>query len=963
MRTFLIMIAVCAAGIAAPKGTLTAADVQFSNEQLDFFEKQIRPVLAAQCWNCHGPSKQESGLRLDSRANVLKGGDRGDAVQLTDHASSLLFQVVRRDDELKMPPNGQLSADQVGAFARWIDLGLPWPAEQEGSSQAHAWKSHWAFQPVRRPTIPVLSPDSWSSSPVDRFILAKIRADSGSPSAMADRRTLIRRATFDLIGLPPTPREVDDFVDDDSLDAMERLVDRLLASPRYGERWGRYWLDVARYADNKGYVFFEEPSYPWAYTYRDYVIRSLNEDLPYDQFILEQLAADQLDRNGDDRSLAAMGFLTVGNHFMGNVHDIVDDRIDVVMRGLMGITVTCSRCHDHKYDPIPTADYYSLYGVFRSTFEPLVPPLLTAPHDTSEFRRFSIELSLRQQNLDDFTRQKHAALVEGARTRLGEYLLAAHSASERPAIDDFMLIADPGDLNPAMIVRWQTYLEKLAKHAAKADRVSEAEISASSRYVSNLHPVWGPWLALSTVAADRFAAEAAAYCSRINSPGSTTINPLVIKAIAADPPLVSINQLATRYGDLMKTVHQEWQEQLREAVILKHPTPTQFSEADREAIRLELYGDQSPANVPLVFGWGFLSLLPDRVSQGEYQKVLKDVEQWTMNGPGAPARAMVLRDGEPFEPRVFQRGNPNRLGESVPRRFPTAFSKSEVFSQGSGRLEMARAIVDPANPLTSRVFVNRLWQGHFGAGLVRTPADFGMRSDPPTHPELLDWLAAEFSGKSDPTGSGENPRERAVFRRYSVKRMHRLMMTNRAYQQVSDELLASSDPDNRFWRRATRRRLDFEATRDALVFATGQLQDSIGGPSQNLLDGFQPRRTLYLFLNRLDLPGLLSVFDFPSPAATSAQRDTTTIAPQALFLMNGSLTSAVADAVVARDDLLAIASVRERIAGIYRILFQRLPTADEATLAEEFLGQQPAAASWSQFVQALLLTNEFAFVD
>ena len=1025
-----------------------AAEPDFTREKLDFFEKQVRPVLAAQCWNCHSEKKSESGLRLDSREAVLKGGDRGEVVKPREASASLLIHAVRRDGELQMPPNGRLSMEQVAALTKWIELGLPWPREVAGSAQAQAWGSHWAFQPVTKPSVPVIDKDSWSQSTVDRFVLEKLidrgsessnltrsggrespesavtriaatfenRVDSGDSrpplrkkteeltlAPRADRRTLIRRATFDLIGLPPTPDEVTEFEADPAPDAFERLVDRLLASPKYGERWGRHWLDVARYADTKGYVFFEERTYPWAYTYRDYVVRSLNEDKPYDQFVVEQLAADLLE--GEDRAgneadgtqsqlknpsppaplpaepgrgekaeqLPALGFLTVGSHFMGNVHDIVDDRIDVVTRGLMGLTVTCARCHDHKYDPIPTADYYSLYGVFRSTTEPLVLPLYSPPNDTPDYRRFTSELSLRQQQLDDFVQQKHGALVEGARTRVGEYLLAAKAANEKPAIDDFMLIADPGDLNPAMIVRWQAYLGKVEGRGLRVE---------GQQGPSNTHPVWGLWFALAALSEEQFKEPLTLTLSpRSRGEGTRTdqalakANPLVVKAVRGERPPASLNEVAARYGELMKSVHLKWQRALREAVILKRPAPERLNDPDEEVLRIELYGEAAPANVPLIFGWGFLSLLPDRASQGEYQKVLKEVEQWLIGGPGAPPRAMVINDGETFDPRVFVRGNPHRLGDAVPRRFLSAIERGErkPFAHGSGRLELARAIVDPSNPLTARVMVNRVWQHHFGTGLVRTPGDFGMRSDPPTHPELLDWLANEFAGM---TTSGAMPRSAShsplvthhsplTQRVWSLKRLHRLMLTSRVYQQSSQRLSGfDADPENRLLSHANRKRLDFEATRDALLFVTGQLDDRLGGPARPMLDGgFHPRRTIYAHLDRLDPPSLLSVFDFPSLAATSASRDTTTVSPQALFLMNGPLVATVSQLIVQRGEVNREPDTSSRVRHLTRILFSREPTATEERLAAEFLGPQPSPIAWQQFAQALLLTNEFVFVD
>jgi hypothetical protein len=525
---------------------------------------------------------------------------------------------------------------------------------------------------------------------------------------------------------------------------------------------------------------------------------------------------------------------------------------------------------------------------------------------------------------------------------VGEYLLAAKAAGDKPAIDDFMLIADPGDLNPAMIVRWQAYLEKLGD--VGKDRAAAAT-----------HPVWGPWFRMATIPDDKFAADAARLCDEwaVTRDGAMrSANPLVVTALIGSAPPQSLADVANRYGALMKSIHVKWQALVREAVILKRPAPSSLDDPLEEELRLELYGESAPANVPSVFGWGFLSLLPDRASQGQYQKLLKDVEQWLIHGPGAPARAMVLLDGQPYDSRVFIRGNPNRLGDAVSRHFLTAIpgSRGEDFTRGSGRLELARAIVDPANPLTARVAVNRIWQYHFGCGCVRTPGDFGLRSDPPTHPELLDWLASEFV----------DPRSHS---RWSLKRIHRVLMTSSAYQQ-SSRRSSPMDPENRWLTHANRSRLDFEATHDALVWITGRMDDRVGGPSQQILGGgFHPRRTLYAYVDRQDPPGLLSVFDVPSPAATSAARDTTTVSPQALYLMNGPLVATVADLVLARPDLARLPMPEPRIRLLYQLFFARDPSVAEVQLALDYLGANPSGAAWQQFAQALLLTNEFVFVD
>ncbi len=381
-------------------------------EDSDFFERQIRPILTTHCVSCHGPKVQKSKFRVDSRESLLLGGEGGEVVKPGEPAKSRLIAAVRHSDELKMPST-KLAENEIAALEKWIALGLPWPEKVKIISPdkiAEAARKHWAFQPILRPKVPGIG------NSINSFIVAGLKAAKLQPSPVADRRTLIRRASFDLLGLPPTPQEVAAFEADRSPDAYEKLIDRLLASPRYGERWARHWLDVARYADNKGYVFFEDKQYPWAYTYRDYVIAAFNRDLPYDRFILEQLAADQLSLDSP-KTIAAMGFLTLGGHFMNNTHDIIDDRIDVVTRGLLGLTVTCARCHDHKFDPIPQADYYSLYGVFRSSQEPMVPPLWNSAPDTEAFRQVEKELGEREKKLVDFVTAKHANLVSQARTR------------------------------------------------------------------------------------------------------------------------------------------------------------------------------------------------------------------------------------------------------------------------------------------------------------------------------------------------------------------------------------------------------------------------------------------------------------------------------------------------------------------------------------------------------------------
>ncbi|MEX1231168.1 MAG: PSD1 and planctomycete cytochrome C domain-containing protein [Planctomycetaceae bacterium] len=906
-----------------------------SAAQIEFFEERVRPLLAEQCWPCHGSKKQESGLRLDSREAILKGGDSGRVAKAGNPDESPLIEAVNWSGRLQMPPDEMLLEDDIAILAGWIKQGLPWPADTSSTQpSAPDAASHWAFQPLQPVPIPAVdaSVAERAVMPVDAFLLEKLSAHDLTFSSPADRRTLIRRATFDLWGLPPAPEAVAEFESDDSPDAYARLIDRLLASPRYGERWGRYWLDVARYADNKGYVFFEEKNLPWAYTYRDYVIRAFNDDLPYDRFLIEQLAADQLDLGDDQLPLTALGFLTVGSRFLNNLYDMLDDRIDVVSRGVMGLTVSCARCHDHKFDPITQADYYALYGVFRSSSEPLVPPVFQPIAETDQTREFQTELDNRLQKLSGFIDTTHAELVSGARSRLAEYLMAAYQLRNQPITEDFMLLVDKGELNPSIIVRWQLYLEKTAREA---------------------DPVWRLWHRFAELPAEEFETRASALIDELSNADDSAQrgNRRLWESFVKLPPPKTMNEVADRYVLNLSEIEDLWQQEIEQATVENQPTPERFADDDDEALRQVLVGSASPLNIPRQLGWGFLSLLPDRPSQEEFKKLLGEVEKHSASGAGAPPRAMVLQDdATPYEPRVFLRGNPSRLGPEVPRRFLSLFDPEETpFSQGSGRYELAMKLVSDDNVLTPRVMVNRVWLHHVGKGLVTTPGDFGLRSDPPSHPELLNYLAYKFRSEG-----------------WSIKSLHREIMLSAAYQQSNamNETAARLDPENRWLWRMNRRRLDWEAFRDAHLSVSGAMENRIGGASVDIaVPPFVERRTVYGYIDRLDLPGLFTTFDFPSPASTNPSRDETTIAPQALFQMNHPFATETANRLLQRQDVATLTSTTEKIDRIYAVIFQRTPMEEERQLAEEYLGESADSDRWLRFVHALLMTNEFVFVD
>jgi hypothetical protein len=942
---FMACVAMVALTAAAARGQVVRAETAVpSVADAEFFEKDIRPLLIDRCHKCHGDAPQPKGkLRLTSRQAVLDGGESGPAAVPGDASKSLLIAAVKHDG-LEMPPEEEpLPPLAVAKLESWVQRGLPWPATDPqvlerarhaavAEQIAQARRRLWSLQPVRCPPVPTVRDENWPRTPVDRFVLAELEKRSLAPSPLADRRTLLRRVTFDLVGLPPAPDEIADFINDTSHDAFAKVVDRLLASPRYGERWGRYWLDVARYADTKGYVLFQDANFPWSYTYRDYLVRALNDDLPYDRFIVEQLAADLLPLGADRRPLTALGFLTLGNGFMNNQHDVVDDRIDVVTRGLLGLTVSCARCHDHKFDPIPTEDYYSLYGVLASAVEPTVPPLFEDPPDTEAYRAFAGELAERERKLHEFIDQKYRELIQSARTRAGEYLLAAQALQDKPATEEFMLLADGNDLNPTMINRYRVFL---ARSSTAHD------------------PVLALWHALAGLPDKEFPMRARVVVEQAiaRQTADTPINPLVAGAFLGKP-LASMADVGKSYGELLAGIDSLWRSQVEAAASASQPPPLALADPNAEVIRQLLYGPESPASIEQN-QLSELALLPDRPAQDIRNKLLKAVEEWRASGPAAPPRAMALEDLKtPIKPRIFRRGNPSDLGAEVPRQFLSVLCEGAPtpFTQGSGRLELARAIADRANPLTARVLVNRVWQMHFGSGLVGTPSDFGTRSQSPTHPELLDYLASSF-----------------MERGWSLKALHREIVLSAVYQQASDSRADARaiDPENLLLWKMNRRRLDFEATRDALLAVAGRLETTLGGPPiKGIAEPAATRRAIYSYIDRLNLPGVFRTFDFPSPDATSPERAVTTVPQQALFFLNSPLVVSAAKGLLARDDVAAQTDPAGKIARLYLTTFGRPCAPDELDWALAFLsGERAREDAWNELAQALLLANEFVFID
>ena len=788
---------------------------------------------------------------------------------------------------------------------------------------------HWAFRAVARPAIPAVTQQDLVQTPIDAFILAAQEAAGVSLAPSADKRTLIRRATYDLTGLPPTPEEVAAFIADDSPDAFATVVDRLLGSPRYGERWGRHWLDIARFATSDG---------PFAFTYRDYVIRAFNEDLPFDEFVIQQIAADQLSLGDDKQPLAALGFLTVGRQFM-DVNDTIDDRIDIVTRGLMALSVSCARCHDHEYDPISTEDYYALHGVFASSRAPAELPLLGIEPDPADHQAYLVEHRRRKEKLDAFVKEQTALVLEQHRENIAECLLLSH---EPHKIDD--LIQGEFGLSDRKILqvgarRWHEALGSL-KQADNA--------------------IFAPWFAFAALPASEFADHAASLSASVaDNALSHPVNIVVAAAFAVEPP-ASLREVAQRYATLLNEVYAEHEIASGES----------FVDEARKELRDAVFREGGPGTlppeiVPPLFPTSALMQL------GPLKAAL---DQLDASHPGAPLRAMSLEDRLPAQnSRVFVRGDASRLGDEVPRRFLSCFTEGEpeLFRQGSGRLELAQAIVSRDNPLTARVLVNRVWLQHFGAGLVETPDDFGQRADPPSHPELLDFLASSF-----------------VDNDWSIKSLHRMIMLSSVYQQASDHAAVDEtfDPDNRLVTRWNRRRLDFESLRDTLLFVSGRLDDSMGGrpvalvaAGQSSTDAFSKRRTVYGSLDRNNVPSIYRAFDVPSPDLSTSQRDRTTVPQQSLFFLNDPFVMQQACNLAARADFQLFETRDGRIVYVYQQLFQRDPSVAEIELAARFLEEEASASMepavpmsgggvrplrpWERFVHVLLMSDELMFVD
>ena len=880
---------------------ISSDDVQHNSE---FFETRVRPLLAEKCYPCHSASEM-GNLRLDSKERLLKGGKSGPAVVPGDPEKSLLVQAITgRHERLKMPPTEPLKELEVSILTEWVRAGAFWPEPPQERVTASpipqgeyvitpAQRAFWSFQPIRQTSIPKVSDSSWVSSPVDAFVLSKLEALQLKPVEKADKRTLIRRASFDLIGLPPSQEEVAAFLQDNTPTAFAKVVDRLLASPRYGERWGRYWLDVARYSDDQLNSTHDEP-YPNAFRYRNWVIQAFNEDMPYDLFVKAQIAGDQLETADQSKLLPGLGFFALSPEFQ-------DDRIDVTTRGFLGLTVACAQCHDHKYDPIPTKDYYSLLGIFNSTKLaefPLAPSTVVTRFLDHKKRIEDVEKSIKE-----FADNQSLQLAEILAAKTARYMLASHRLTG----------SEPENLSE--VARGDALDKETQEHWAKY-------LTSSLRE----HPFLKDW--------DQWSKEGS-NLERLQVAAKNFQERLL--ATAREKKEIDQKNLITLGGE-------KDEKALRQANLLS-------LDRDKYGLWRDFFGEGNKEGAfkydPGVLRYTGTSI--DRFLSGEWRSHLdmlrSQLETLKQTLPPAYPYVHIITDiDRPANERVHVRGNKDKLGEEAPRRFLRILGGGEpvLFTKGSGRLELAQAIASPQNPVTARVIVNRIWQQHFGEGLVRTASNFGQLGERPTHPELLDYLAARLIEKG-----------------WSIKALHREIMLSSTYRLSTDysQKNFAVDPGNRLLWRANQRRLDVEAIRDSILFVTGKLDLSPADAPLKLIDDKNFKRTVYGFVSRRRLDGTLALFDFPNPNATSEGRISTDTPLQRLFFLNSDFIMNQSVALAQRIQHDGGPGSEEFVQKAYQLLFQRKPGDEELRLGVEFLKSGPSA--FPKYAQVLLSSDEF----
>ncbi|MCA9015146.1 MAG: PSD1 domain-containing protein [Planctomycetaceae bacterium] len=808
------------AAVVLSVSQLSAAEKQPNQQQIQFFEAKIRPLLIKHCYDCHGADEQESGLRVDTFKGIAKGGKAGSLLIPGKPEQSLLITAVKyQSPDLQMPPDEKLSKQEIEDLTNWVKMGAPYPnadlsllrpAADKEKFDLEKERQFWSFQPVKKPALPAVKHKDWVKTPIDQFVLHKLEQAGLTPAKPADKRTLIRRTTFDLTGLPPTPAEIDDFLNDSSPLAFEKVVDRLLASPHYGEHWARHWLDIARYADSNG--LDENIAFGNAWKYRDYVVNALNKDKPYDLFLKEQLAGDLLEPAKDvaerNERLIATGFLSLGPKVLAEVDetkmemDIIDEQINTIGVSLMGMTLGCARCHDHKFDPVSSYDYYGLAGILKST-----------------------------KTMEHYKK----------------------------------------------IARWH-----------ENSLATEAELKAQAEWDQRIK-----------TEEDKIAALVKSENERLQKEGG------------------------------------------KDFKLPAKPEPSYSKEA-----------------------------------QAELKTIREKVASLKKERPEVPT-ALGAAEREITDVPIHIRGSHLTLGETVPRHVPVVLSPQpqKPFSkEQSGRLKFAEWLTSRDHPLTSRVFVNRVWRWHFGKGIVATPDNFGKLGAKPTNQPLLDWMAASLMDEG-----------------WSIKKLHRMILLSNTWQMSSEfnEQAATADPDNNLQWRADVRRLDAESIRDSILSASDGLDLTLGGSlltvknrefvfNHESKDGVTydfNRRSLYLPVIRNHLFGMFMLFDYADASVLNGNRSSTTVAPQALFLMNSHLVEDASQRMA--DNILSQTALapEQKIQKLFLKSFGRLPSEIEVSKSLQFLDElekelqadeadsdKRIHRSWQVLCQSIFASSEFIYL-
>lgn len=881
----------------------------------ELFEKSIRPLFAARCYSCHGEKVQMGGLQLSSSAGLRKAAETG-VISPGNPDKSRLLNVLAWSEAVRMPPTGKLEDAQLAGVKEWITSGAAFPESSPAVVSRNTIKPpHWAFLPVKQTEPPAVRQRSWVKSPIDAFILSGLEAKNLQPAPPANKLALLRRVTYDLIGLPPAESDIAAFLADGSPDAFAKVVDRLLASPAYGERWGRHWLDVARYADSTG--MDEDNLYPHAWRYRDYVVNAFNDDLRWDRFITEQIAGDLLpaaDAGAYARQMVATGFLAIGPRPLAQQdrvqmrYDVVDEQIDTVSKAFLGLTVACARCHDHKFDPIPTKDYYGLASIFASTvsfrnqgrpgaisymhYEPLDPAAF------SKYQAHRLRMLGKQMEMEDALSEDSGRENAAVRPKVGAFLTAA------------WYVEHAGDTPDT---------------AARRAGVSERELSR-----------WLGWLRGTDEKAR------STYLRKWSEATRETV-----EAVAAAYQEAYTNSASKWDGQL-----ERWRSRFSKEALQDRDLPE----------RPKFDAEQDPFFAAATFNGGPMDL-PESERVQYLRSEWKALEAAL---PEAPAMASAVRDGAIVEQHVFLRGDHHSPGDIVDKHVPGVIAGSDPpqVKTGSGRLELARWLTNPGNPLTARVIVNRVWQWHFGEGLMRTPNNWGTTGERPTHPELLDYLASRF-----------------VQDGWSMKSLHRLIVLSNTYQMSSriPPEVREADPGNRLWSRFNRLRMSVEQIRDSLLALDGSLDSKTGGTLLPADKGKRPkiefddlkRRTIYLPVRRGSIPTLLATFDFGDATTSNDGRPRTNVAPQALFLMNSRFVIERSRGLVAKVLDASPASDPERVSRAYRAVLTRSPEPAEIDSALTYIGglqhrlggSDARERAWASFCHILISTNEFLYIE